>query len=67
VFCVINNMSNQTKDNKMDVVTSTMENIDNKEKMKEEKDNDKGKSKTATGSHVQGAVNDSYQAVVAKH
>jgi len=60
-------MSNQTKDNKMDVVTSTMENIDNKEKMKEEKDNDKGKSKTATGSHVQGEVNDSYQAVIAKH
>ncbi len=51
----------------MDVVTSTMENIDNKEKMKEEKDNDKGKSKTATGSHVQGEVNDSYQAVIAKH
>jgi len=51
----------------MDVVTSSVENIDEKEKMEEQKDNDKGKSNTATGSHVQDAVNNSYQAVVAKH
>jgi len=50
------------KDNKMDV-----ENIDKKEKMEEEKDNEKGSSITATASHIQVAGNDSYQAVVAKH
>ena len=59
-------MSNKMKHNEMDVGTSTMENIDNK-KMEEEKDKDKGSSNTATGSHVQGAVNDSYQAITAKY
>jgi len=36
-------------------------------KMEGEKDKDKESSNTATGSHVQGAVNDSYQAVTAKY
>jgi len=49
----------------MDMETS--KNTDNKEKMEEEKDNDKGSSNTATGSRVQCAVNDSYQAVAAKY
>jgi len=67
VFCAIKNMSNQTKCNNINVKTFTMENINNKEKMEEEKDDDKGSSNTATGSHVQCAVNDSYQAVTAKY
>ena len=55
------------KHNEMDMGTSTMENIDNPKKMKEEKDKNKQSSNTATGSHVQGAVNDKYQAVTAKY
>jgi len=57
-------MSNNMNDNKMDVVTSSIENIDKKEKMEKEKDNEKGSSITATGSRIQVAGNDNYQAVI---
>ena len=60
-------MSNNMEENKMDAVTSLVENIDEKEKMEEKKDNEKVSSITATASHIQVAGNDSYQAVVAKH
>jgi len=51
----------------MDVVASSIENMEKKGKMEEEKDNEKGSSITATGCSIQVAGNDNYQAVVAKY
>ena len=55
------------KQNKMDMETSTMENIDNKGKMEKEKEKNEGSSNTATGTLVQGIVKDNLAAVAAKY
>jgi len=63
----MNTNSNNMNDNKIDAAHSYIDNVNKKEKTKEETAKDKESSVVATVSCIQVACNDSYQAVAAKY